>query len=132
MNKKVELPTVLIVDDDSLLREALKAILRSGDYKVVGEASNGEAALALCRKLRPGLVLLDINMPGMDGLEVLQGIKADSPKTKVIMISAEATHERVKDAILKGAVGFVVKPINAGRVLDDIEAVISGRTTGNG
>lgn len=121
MNKK---PSVLVVDDDSMLRDVLKAILRADDYEIAGEASNGEAALMACRKLSPGVVLLDINMPGIDGLEVLHAIRRDFPSIKVIMVSAEATIDRVQEAIDGGALGFVVKPFNGGRVLDDIAAAL--------
>lgn len=121
MNKK---PSVLVVDDDAMLRDILKTILRGDDYEIAGEASNGEAALMACRKFSPGVVLLDINMPGMDGLEVLHAIRKDFPAIKVIMVSAEATIGRVQEAIDGGALGFVVKPFNAGRVLDDIEAAL--------
>ncbi len=124
MNKKPEHPTVLLVDDDKLLRDTLKIILRAHAFEICGEASDGEEALALCRRHRPGVVLLDINMPGMDGLATLQAIRQEFPAVRVIMISAEATLERVKEAIANGADGFIVKPFHAGRVLNDITAVL--------
>ncbi len=124
MTVKPDKPNVLVVDDDSMIRDTLKIILRADDYEIAGEASNGESALELCRKFHPGVVLLDINMPGMDGLEVLRVIKQRLPATRVIMISADSTMERVKEAIASGAAGFIVKPFNAGRVLDDITAVL--------
>ena len=119
--------SVLVVDDDNLMREMLKAILRSEEYQVVGEASNGEDALALCARLKPRLVLLDINMPKMDGLQVLEAIRQAQPETKIIMVSAEATMDKVTEAIKKGAAGFVVKPFNAARVLDKVSECISGK-----
>ena len=117
--------TVLLADDDSLLREMLRAILRDGGYEIAGEAGNSETALDLCRKLRPGLVLLDINMPGRSGLSALRSIKKDLPDTKVIMISGEPTRAKVEEAEAQGAIGFIVKPFNAGRVLDEITAVVA-------
>jgi len=119
--------SVLVVDDDNLMREMLKAILRSEEYQVVGEASNGEDALALCARLKPRLVLLDINMPKMDGLQVLEAIRQAQPETKIIMVSAEATMDKVTEAIKKGAAGFVVKPFNAARVLDKVSECINGK-----
>ena len=116
-----------MVDDDNLMREMLKAILRSEEYQVVGEASNGEDALALCARLKPRLVLLDINMPKMDGLQVLEAIRQAQPETKIIMVSAEATMDKVTEAIKKGAAGFVVKPFNAARVLDKVSECINGK-----
>ncbi len=111
---------MLVVDDDSMMREMLKLILRSENYRVIGEAANGKNAIALCARLKPGLVLLDINMPEMDGLQVLEEIRTVSPATVVLMVSAEATMEKVSEAIEKGAAGFVVKPLNAASVLDRI------------
>ena len=115
-------PSVLVVDDDHMMREMLKLILHSDDYQVLGEAANGKNAIALCANLKPGLVLLDINMPEMDGLQALEEIRKISPATKVIMVSAEATMDKVKDAISKGAAGFIVKPLNATSVLGKIES----------
>ena len=113
--------SVLVVDDDYMMREMLKLILHSDDYQVLGEAANGKNAIALCANLKPGLVMLDINMPEMDGLQVLEEIRKISPATKVIMVSAEATMDRVSEAIKKGAVGFVAKPLNAASVLGKID-----------
>lgn len=118
--EKSEKPSVVLVDDDSMMREMLKFILRSEDYPVIGEASNGRDAIALCAKKKPGLVLLDINLPGMDGLQALEEIRTISPSTNVLMVSAEATMDKVNEAINKGAVGFVVKPLNIASVLDKI------------
>ncbi|MBU1689182.1 MAG: response regulator [Gammaproteobacteria bacterium] len=119
--------SVVVVDDDNLMREMLKAILRSEDYSVVGEASNGEDAVALCARLKPKLVLLDIQMPKMDGLQALEAIRQAQPEIKIIMVSAEATMDKVTEAIKKGAAGFVVKPFNAARVLDKVLECITGK-----
>ena len=119
--KKNEKPSVLVVDDDRMMREMLKLILHTDEYPLVGEAANGKNAIALCESQKPGLVLLDINMPEMDGLQVLEEIRKVSPATTVIMVSAEATMDRVSEAIRKGAAGFVVKPLNAASVLEKIE-----------
>lgn len=118
---KLKRPSVVVVDDDHMMREMLKLILRSDDYPVLGEASNGNEAIALCEKLKPGLVLLDINMPKMDGLQALEEIRKVNPDSTVLMVSAESTMDKVKEAIQKGASGFVVKPLNAASVLDKIE-----------
>ncbi|MDP4029121.1 MAG: response regulator [Gallionella sp.] len=119
MNKPLK-PSVVVADDDHMMREMLKLILHSDDYQVVGEASNGEDAITLCEKHKPGLVLLDINMPKMDGLQALEQIRKISTATIVLMVSAEATMDRVREAILLGASGFVVKPLNQASVLDRI------------
>jgi len=119
--------SVLVVDDDSLMREMLKAILRSADYQVVGEASNGEDAILLCARLKPKLVLLDIQMHKMDGMQALDAIRKSQPETKIIMVSAEPNMDQMHEAISKGAVGFVVKPFNATHVLDEILKCITGK-----
>jgi len=120
-------PSVLVVDDDHMMREMLKLILHSDDYQVLGEAANGKNAITLCANLKPDLVLLDINMPEVDGLQALEEIRKISPATKVIMVSAEATMGRVSEAINKGAVGFVVKPLNPANVLDRIGSCLKRR-----
>lgn len=113
-------PSVLVVDDDGMLREMLKAILRSEDYRIAGEAANGQDAVVQSVNLKPDLVLLDINMPKMDGLQALEEIRKATPDTKVMMVSAEATMDKVREAIEKGAVGFIVKPLNPASVLDRV------------
>lgn len=125
--EKLKKTSVVVVDDDNMMREMLKVIMRSDAYTVIGEASNGYDAIALCERLSPGLVLLDINMPRMDGLQALEGIRKASPDSIVIMVSADATMDRVSEAIQKGAAGFVVKPLNAASVLDRVSICLKGR-----
>ena len=129
MNKSKK-PSVVVVDDDSMMREMLKLILFSEDYPVIGEASNGQDAIALCAMHKPGLVLLDINMPKMDGLQALEEIRKISPASVVLMVSAELTMDRVSEAIKIGASGFVVKPLNPGSVLDKIAMCLKGKRKG--
>ena len=112
--------SVVIADDDPYLRGLLRLLLRSDEYDVVGEAADGEAALELCKRLRPAVVLLDINMPSKDGLAVLDELNTTKYAGKVVMISAEATLDKVKLAVQKGAAGFIVKPFNSGTVLDEL------------
>lgn len=121
--------SVVVVDDDSMMREMLKLIMRSDSYSVIGEAANGQEAITLCARLQPGLVLLDINMPKMDGLQALEEIHKVSPASIVIMVSADATMDKVSEAIKKGAAGFVVKPLNAASVLDRVALCIKGKTS---
>jgi two-component system chemotaxis response regulator CheY len=122
---------VLIVDDDAMMREALRMILISENhirdnrkvevYKIVGEASDGATAIDLFMQHSPDLVLMDINMPKMDGLQALEKIRQFDPSAKVMMVSVESKMHKVREAIMLGASGFVVKPLNAGNVLDRIE-----------
>ncbi len=124
MEKKPIKPSVIVVDDDSMMREMLKLILRSADYRVLGEAPSGKNGIALCASQKPDFALLDINMPEIDGFQALEEFHKVSPNTMVIMISAEATMDRVNEAIKRGAAGFVVKPLNAAKVISKIESCL--------
>lgn len=116
---------VLIVDDDAMLRELLKGILRQGEYQVVGEAGNGEQGLAMVEKCSPDVVCLDIHMPKMDGMKCLEALHAASPQCKVLMISGDATLPLVQEALTKGASGYIVKPFKPGKVLDTLQRCLS-------
>lgn len=118
------LPRVLVVDDDKLMREVLKAILRSEHFAVSGEASNGRAALDHIQKHKPDIVCLDINMEGLSGIEVLKAIRGSHPETKVIMISGDASAASVRDAVGYGAMGYIIKPFNAARVATALRAAL--------
>lgn len=112
---------IMIADDDAMMRELLKGILRSGEHMIVGEAGNGEQALEMAGKVMPDVLCLDIHMPKMDGMQCLEALKVSMPKLTIIMISGDATLEAVKGALAKGAAGFIVKPFNAAKVLDTIQ-----------
>lgn len=115
---------VVVVDDDKLMRDVLKAILRDEGYTVAGEAANGEAALALCDKSRPDVVCLDVNMPGMTGLEVLKALRKKHPDTRVVMITGDASMGTVREAVGLGALCYIIKPFNPGRVADALKACL--------
>ncbi len=114
-------PSVLIVDDNDLMRSLLRSMLRDSEYDVIGEARNGVAALELTERLRPKIVCMDVVMPEMNGLEALQAIKARHPETIVIMLAGSPSVDHVRASIENGASGFVVKPFNAGKVLDTVD-----------
>ena len=117
--------SVLIADDDSILRMMLKSILDdSGEYSVVGEAINGMEAVKKFASLKPDLVLLDINMPKVNGLRALEEIRKINPTALVMMVSSDSTRDKVKEAVQKGAFGFVVKPLTAEIVLSKIRMCI--------
>ena len=117
---------ILVVDDDRLMREVLTAILRSDGFDVVGEARDGHAALTQVGKLSPEVVCLDVNMPGLSGLEVLKSIQSASPETVVVMITGDATMATVRDAVGNGAAGYIIKPFRAGHVGRAIRAAMKG------
>ena len=121
----LEKPTrVLVVDDDTLMREVLKALLREEGFQVAGEAKDGASALAQLERLQPDLVCLDVNMPGMSGLEVLKVIKSRSQDIRVVMITSDSSMGTVREAVGYGAVGFIVKPFKAGRVGATLRAAV--------
>lgn len=112
---------VLVVDDAMFMRMMLKDILSKNGYEVVGEAANGREAIEKYIELRPDLVLLDITMPEMDGIEALKKIKMIEPKAKIIMCSAMGQQAMVIEAIQNGALDFVVKPFQQDRVLESLQ-----------
>ena len=117
-------PTVLIADDDGVIRSLLRLILKEGDYDVVGEALDGESAVEMCAKQKPDLVCLDVMMPKLNGIDALKAIKAKSPGTVALMVTGDAATATVKDALQNGASGYVLKPFNVGKVLDTIERAL--------
>jgi two-component system chemotaxis response regulator CheY len=119
-------PQILVVDDDTLMREVLKAILRDEGFSVVGEARDGQSALNQLDRLRPDVVCLDVNMPGMSGLEVLKAMQRTAPGTRVVMITGDASMATVREAVGYGAAGYIIKPFKAGRVGPAIRAALKG------
>ena len=119
--------TVVLIDDDHLMRQLLRLIVNGDHYQVIGEAANGTEGINLCGRLKPDLVLLDINMPKMNGLLALETILTQSPASKVLMVSIESRAEMVAEAIKRGASGFVVKPLNPASVMDRIESCFKGK-----
>ena len=101
---------VLVVDDAAFMRMSIKLMLEKGEYKVIGEASNGEEGVKLYKELMPDLVTMDITMPIKSGLDALKDIIAYDSKAKVIMVSAMGQELMVREAILRVAKNFIVKP----------------------
>jgi two-component system chemotaxis response regulator CheY len=112
--------TVLLCDDAMFTRTMLKGILVRAGHVVVGEADNGRAAVEQYTALRPQLVLMDIVMPDMSGLEAVRAICRVDPDACIVMCSAMGQQELVEEAIVAGAIGFILKPFTASRVLETI------------
>ena len=106
------------------MRMMIKDILTKNGYNVVGEAENGKVAVDKYTELKPDLVLMDITMPEMDGIESLKAIRAKDPNACVIMCSAMGQQAMVIEAIQSGAKDFIVKPFQAERVLEAVKKVI--------
>jgi len=101
---------VLIVDDAAFMRVSIKNMLTKNGYEVVGEAENGKVALQKYQDLGPDVVTMDITMPEMDGLTSLKKILELDPGANIVMISAMGQESMVREAVLSGAKGFIVKP----------------------
>jgi two-component system chemotaxis response regulator CheY len=102
--------TVLIVDDAAFMRISIKMMLAKNGFSVVGEAENGKIGVDRYKNLCPDIVTLDITMPEMNGLEALREIIQFNPKAQVVMVSAMGQESMVRDSIISGAKGFIVKP----------------------
>jgi len=108
---------VLIVDDAAFMRVSIKNMLSRHDYEIVGEAENGKVAIIKYQELKPDIVTMDITMPEMDGLASLKEILALDPSANVIMVSAMGQESMVREAVLAGAKGFIVKPFKEDTIL---------------
>ena len=115
---------VLICDDAAFMRMMIKDILTKNGYNVAGEAENGLRAVEKYNELKPDLVMMDITMPEMDGIQALKKIKELDPGATVIMCSAMGQQAMVIEAIQSGAKDFIVKPFQADRVLEAIKKVV--------
>ena len=115
---------VLIVDDAAFMRMMIKDILSKNGYEVAGEADNGVKAVEKYKELTPDLVLMDITMPEMNGIDAVKNIKAIDPGAKIVMCSAMGQQAMVIESIQAGARDFIVKPFQADRVIEAVRKVI--------
>jgi DNA-binding NarL/FixJ family response regulator len=121
--------SVLLADDHELVRSGLRALIDAmPDAQVVAEAGNGHDALALARRLRPDVALLDIAMPQMNGIEVTARIAAECPATRVVVLSMHTSRQYVAAAVRSGALGYVVKEAAADEMAQALRAAASGRS----
>jgi two-component system chemotaxis response regulator CheY len=116
--------TILLADDAQVIRLMLNRILVDAGYTVVGEAANGRQAVELYRQLHPDLVIMDITMPEMNGIEAVKAIREEDPKAKIIICSAMGQKTYVVEAIEAGAKNFILKPFDADKILETIRLVI--------
>lgn len=119
--------TILLADDHALVREGLRRLLQDyADLEVVGEASDGQETLRLARQLQPDVILLDLSMPGMDGIEATKRILEEGLKSKVLILSMHANEEYAVRVLQAGARGFVGKGAPSREVTEAIRKVASG------
>ena len=114
----------ILICDAAFMRMMIKDILTKNGYTVAGEAENGAKAVEKYTELKPDLVLMDITMPEMDGIQALKKIRELDPKASVIMCSAMGQQAMVIESIQSGAKDFIVKPFQADRVLEAVRKVV--------
>jgi len=120
---------VLVVDDQALVRGGFRLILESQPgVEVVGEAADGREALAKARELRPDVVLMDVRMPGMDGLEATRRLLSERDAPRVLMLTTFDLDEYVYDALRAGASGFLLKDVRPEQLADAVRVVAEGET----
>ncbi|MBK9007057.1 MAG: response regulator transcription factor [Anaerolineae bacterium] len=118
---------VLLADDHALFREGLAGIINSQpDLKVVGEANDGLEALVKARELKPDLILMDVQMPGMDGVEAAQQIKLALPETIIVMLTVRGDDEILFEALKRGAQGYLLKEIRSQDLLEMVRGARRG------
>src|SRR3984885_11680140 len=118
---------VLLVDDHKIMRDGIKAILRhSEEFQVTGEAESGTEAVQLCKKKRPDIILMDIGLPGLNGIETTTEILRHNPEAKIIILSMYDDEHSVVSAIRSGARAFVLKKASDGDLVDALRTVAKG------
>jgi DNA-binding NarL/FixJ family response regulator len=123
---------ILLVDDHPITRSALSALLRQHEMDVVGEAADGEEAIAAAARLTPDLVLLDLSMPGLDGLATLPRLREAAPACEVVVLTASGTEENLLAAIRAGAAGYLLKSEPPERIADFLRGVANGEAALSG
>src|SRR5213078_1094849 len=123
---------VLVVDDHPLTREALVALLRSHGFELAGIAADGESAIVAAAETQPDLVLLDLLMPGLDGLSALPRLREAAPDCEVVVLTASGTEENLLGAIRGGAAGYLLKSEPAERIVEFLRGVAHGEAALSG
>ena len=120
---------IILVDDHTILRDGIRALLENEpDMVVIGAAEDGRTAVNLTRQLLPDVVLMDIAMPLLNGLEATRQIIHDYPKVKVLILSMYDNEEYIRNSLANGAMGYILKDASAAELLDAIRAVNRGET----
>ena len=119
---------ILLVEDHTLLREGLRSLLAADPaFEVVGEAGDGLEAIAQARRLQPDLVIMDLSMPKMSGLEALREITRQHPGMKALALTMHNTEEHLRDALRAGAAGYVLKTVSHAELLAAVRSVLAGQ-----
>jgi DNA-binding NarL/FixJ family response regulator len=123
---------ILIVDDHPITRAALASLLEGHGFTVAGEAADGEQAIELARRLLPEIVLLDLSMPGLDGLQALPRLREAAPASEVVVLTASGTEENLLAAIRGGAAGYLLKSEPPERIVAFLRGVANGEAALSG
>jgi DNA-binding NarL/FixJ family response regulator len=119
---------LLLADDHRMLRESLRRSLTDAGFEVIGEAADGEEAIDLVDQLAPDVVLMDVTMPNLTGVEATRAIHQDHPDVRIVMLTMHADADVVADAIRAGACGYLVKDCSIDEIADAIRLAASGET----
>ena len=121
-------PSVFIVDDHSFFRAGLRSVLTEHGFEVVGEAPSGDAALPLIDRRRPDVVVMDLSMPGLSGVETTRELTARAPELAVLVVTVSAGEDDVLDALEAGASGYLLKDSGPEEIIRAIRAAVDGDT----
>ena len=121
-------PRLLLVDDHRLLRQGLRRAVEEAGFEVVGEAGDGEEAVRLAVELAPDLVLMDVTMPVLDGIEATRRLRQSAPDARVVMLTMHGEEETVARALRAGAVAYLLKDCSSDQVAETLHAVAAGET----
>lgn len=128
-----ELTTVLIADDHALFREGLHELIEHwDDFQVVGEVENGQQAVDFCRKNAPNIVLMDVRMPVMGGVEATRQIREASPTVRVVMLTQSVDEHNLFEAIKAGAQGYILKDVHARQLHNSLRGIVQGESVLSG
>ena len=120
------MPRVLVIDDAEYARDILKKILIRGGYEIAGEAGDGEAGLMEYSRTNPDIVIVDMIMPKMNGIETIRAIKKVNPNAKIIVISADGQMAHIEEAVKAGALSYINKPYQWSVVINELLQLTGG------
>lgn len=121
-------PRLLLVDDHKLLRQGLRRAVEEAGFDVVGEAGDGEEAVRLAVELQPDLVLMDVTMPVLDGIEATRRMRLSAPEAKVVILTMHGEEETIAQALKAGAMAYLLKDCSTDQVAETLHAVAAGDT----